>query len=491
MASQPPNEDDGDAEGERRGVPEPLIDVLRDPSQGKYRLPYLVGLLDEDAVTQRLGASWALSLIAETNEDMLEYVVRRLTDRLGEDSPIEIRHTLDYLAARHPKGVDEILVELDDEAEVRARRQMYQTGGGFARNDYLTPSESDRPIGRSEIASGPITDDPRKVYSGPESEVERIERLDGDENEDDEDEDDEPRGPGGLTRGRIANLTDRLRDIIGDSLFDEMEVLSRPHSERYAEVYRTRGVEDEEPVAVAMHVFELPEEGRQEFVERFRDQLTRWTTIDGYENVVTVHDWGWHPRPWAALEYTDLTLEDRDAFGVQEAVWNSIKLAEAVSYAHQQSVVHGAIDPRNVAYYGNVLNDDEREHPLLTNVALIDAFRWFFDPAQFLDPRYAAPEYFSDQYGSIDPSTDVYQLGMVVYRICTGRPPFTGNFDEIRRQAVGDQPPAPSMVNDELPAAVDQIVGKATAKQKLTRYETVNHMAQELRSVHEELEDAD
>ncbi|MFC6755786.1 hypothetical protein ACFQER_02550 [Halomicroarcula sp. GCM10025894] len=109
-------------------------------------------------------------------------------------------------------------------------------------------------------------------------------------------------------------------------------------------------------------------------------------------------------------------------------------------------------------------------------------YRHQFDPAQFLDPRYAAPEYYQRRFGRIDHATDIYGLGAVCYRLFTGEPPYTGAFEAVRDEVLSSGPPDPSAVAD-VPPAVDDIVGKAMARRKLARYETAAHLRQELRSL--------
>ncbi|MEA5408958.1 hypothetical protein VB773_16205 [Haloarculaceae archaeon H-GB2-1] len=57
-----------------------------------------------------------------------------------------------------------------------------------------------------------------------------------------------------------------------------------------------------------------------------------------------------------------------------------------MSSLHRQGITHGGLDPSNVAYVGNALDEDEQQPPLLTNVGLMHAFRWYVDPAEYLDP---------------------------------------------------------------------------------------------------------
>ena len=76
---------------------------------------------------------------------------------------------------------------------------------------------------------------------------------------------------------------------------------------------------------------------------------------------------------------------------------------------------------------------------------------------------------------------------MVLYRACAGRPPFDGSFDEIRTQVLKHRPPAPSTITDAVPEAFDEILAKATAKQKLTRYETATQFHRDVRRLCEQL----
>ncbi len=141
-------------------------------------------------------------------------------------------------------------------------------------------------------------------------------------------------------------------------------------------------------------------------------------------------------------------------------------------------MVHAGIDPQNVVYADSQL--DDRVRPMLDNVGLLTAYRRVFDPREYLDPRYAAPEYFDSQHGRIDRATDIYQLGMVVYRLLAGRHPFDGSYAKIRSSVLDDRPTAPSKCTPGLPAAVNEIVAKATATQKLTRYETAHGFHQDI-----------
>jgi serine/threonine protein kinase len=111
------------------------------------------------------------------------------------------------------------------------------------------------------------------------------------------------------------------------------------------------------------------------------------------------------------------------------------------------------------------------------------AFRSHFEPSSYLDPRFAAPEYYDSDFGSVDTATDVYGLGAVCYSLFTGRPPFDGSYEEVRRAVLEESPVPPSAVVDAVPEAIDEVIAKALAKRKLTRYESVAAVLADLKRV--------
>jgi len=476
---------DTGADGDR----DPLLAVVADPERGDRHLPYLLGLLDGEDPQTRLRGAFALCLVVEASPDLLEPVVRRLVDRLDDDPPVAVPHALDYLAAREPKAVDEVVTDLAEERELRARQFLYQSGGGFARNEYLSAEPGDRDTGPTRLPSGEgrgdgpavYTDEPdedRPDASGPETPDE------GDDPADDTDDTAEglpdDSDTSSLTRGRLTLVERRLSDVIAESRFDDLSVLSGRQQDRFGDRYRAVGTVDGADVPLTLSVFRIPDEERAAFAESLRRAMASWVGVDDHESVLTVHDWAVRPRPWAALEHTDSSLADRDALPIDESVATAVEVADAVGSAHQHGVVHGALDPQTVAYSDTTLTDTERGRPRVTAFGLARVYANYRALADFLDPSYAAPEHYAGRFGRVDHATDVYALGALLYRLVTGEPPYDGRPDEIRAAVLSDHKPLPSDVDPDLPGGLDQVVRKAMATQKLTRYETVNHFRREL-----------
>ena len=489
-------------EDQAAGQEEPfasLLDVFDDPSAGWRRLPWLVGLFDHDEERVRIGAAWAICLVAGARPETTAYLTSRLVDRVTSDSAgPEAELVFGFLTARFPDAVADELdgVETENEGRVRPIR------GNLTRANYHLPEIGERNVGRTRLPGEDGSAGPQQVYDDTQSRDDSHDRSsarvdeetnsadenpgkngDRDGNEDrDEGGDGDSGGGGSDLNGTQWEPADELPTIVYRSRFDQLTVLAKRRRGRYADIYRTLGVLDGEQLPVGMALYHLPDDRGDEFATVLGEQLGRWTSVCDHDNVVTLHDWHVDPQPWAATEYTGERLVDRNDVGLSEALWNVRELADALAYVHENGVVHGGIDPGNVVYYGNVVTETERQPPLLTNVGLLDVVRRHFDPASRLDPRYAAPEYFDRQFGRIDHATDIYQLGAVLYRLVTGRPPFDGEYDRIRKRVLTDPVPRPGDVVD-VPPQVDDVVTKAMARQKLRRYETVRHLEQEVRSI--------
>lgn len=453
---------------------------LRDPAQGRRQLPAIVGILDDGDRRRRLGAAWACCLVASAHPDTVPYLVRRLGDRLDDDPPLELTHTLDYLADRYPDTVQEVLEELETETARSRRSRLPADTGSFTRNYYDDTDRSRDGVGRIRVPGGP-GEDPRRAYRADEPAESRAEP-------DQPDADDAGRDDTDDEAGSMVRRTPDVSSIAFRSRFDQLHVLASRRQSRYSEDFDAlvgRGAKEE---AIALRLLDPPGEGddRPAFETAAGDQLRRWATVDDHEHVVSVLDWGNEPRPWLATSFAGESLAHMGERTPEQALQDAIALADAVAYCHRSDVVHAGIDPGNVAYPGDVLDANDQQPPLLNNVGLLELYRLSRNPVELLDPRYAAPEYYDRRFGRIDAATDVYGLGAVVYRLFTGDPPVTGTFDAVKAAVTGPDAPLPSERVASLPSEIDDVVGKAMATQKLQRYDSVEHLRQDLRSLQED-----
>lgn len=490
--------------------------VVADPGAARETLPRLLSLLDADTQRTRLSAAWGLTLVVAANNDLAEAATRRLVDRLADgeaESTPEMRAAYRYLLERFPETVSETVSALAADAEAHERRQRYLAlTDGFVRNEYYETEVGDRGVGRTRLPGGG-SGDSRQLYraegndvGGPPADALADAADDPETGADTETEAGagEDRRESEVRRrqrreGELARAADAvgLDHIAEASRFEELQLVTTPVEGRYTDVYRTRARSGDTETGIALRVFHTPEadDGSADaedatdtdaaaFEAAVTDGLETWAAVADHDLVVPLYDWAADPEPWLATAYTTTTLYDRIDLGFEEAVRNGLSVAEAVAAAHERGIVHTGLDPYSVVYTDTVL--DDRRKPMVGNFGLYDAVRDYRSPTDLLDPRYAAPEYFDRAYGSVDHATDIYQVGTVLYRLVTGRHPFRGDFETVRTGALEHTPPPPSDINPEIPGWVDDVIRKATAKQKLTRYESVTQLVSELRARIEE-----
>lgn len=268
------------------------------------------------------------------------------------------------------------------------------------------------------------------------------------------------------------------------SKFDEFDFLGPETETRYSHSVRTRTLLGSQEDVAIVRLYRHQREGG--FERALGKQLTEWGGSNT-PGVVGVQDWGDSPRPWVVAEFTEQTLWERGKLEPAEALKTARDLSATLAQLHQRDRFHGGIDPHSIRFTPAVFTD--RPQPLFDNVGLIPVYRQFDNPASYTDPRYAAPEYFTAQHGNVNHSTDIYQLGMTLYSAFTGDPPYEGNFEEIRRQVLRDRPLGMSLDNPDLPGAIGAVLAKATAREKIARYETATQFHNAVRNVCERLLD--
>jgi eukaryotic-like serine/threonine-protein kinase len=156
--------------------------------------------------------------------------------------------------------------------------------------------------------------------------------------------------------------------------------------------------------------------------------------------------------------------------------WEACQIAEqlcrALAKAHAQRVVHRDVKPANV-----LISDDGRVKVGDFGVALLAEGSTDAGTATVVGtPRYMAPEQARGRPST--PATDVYSVGIVLYEMLDGQPPFTGtSVPELALSHVGDPPPP---LGAAVPPALERIVDRALAKDPAQRFESGRAMAQAL-----------
>jgi hypothetical protein len=94
-------------------------------------------------------------------------------------------------------------------------------------------------------------------------------------------------------------------------------------------------------------------------------------------------------------------------------------------------------------------------------------------------PAYMSPEQCLGRSGEVDHRTDIYALGVILFEMLCGMPPFVGEgFGEVLVMHMTQPPPAPRGLNPDISVGVEQVILRALAKRKEDRFATMQEMAQ-------------
>jgi formylglycine-generating enzyme required for sulfatase activity len=174
-----------------------------------------------------------------------------------------------------------------------------------------------------------------------------------------------------------------------------------------------------------------------------------------------------------SLEYL-LKSEGLEASRAAELM---IDIAVAVAYAHEQRLVHRDLKPANV-----LLDSQGRTHIADFGLAVHEKGQRLLEGQIAGTPPYMAPEQVRGETHRLDGRTDIWSLGVILYRMLTGQRPFHGPttgdvFDEILNREVKP----PRQINRRVPKELERICLKCLAKPMTERYPTALDLADDLR----------
>ena len=246
-----------------------------------------------------------------------------------------------------------------------------------------------------------------------------------------------------------------------------------------AEVYLARDLLLDRPVALKVLFPEFSAD--PSFVERFRREARAAANLN-HPGIVSIYDWGQEGRTYfIVMEYVDgRTLREviraEGPLLAHRAAEIGADIAAALHFAHQHNCVHRDVKPGNVMITGQQVKvtdfgiaragDSGGEN--LTQTGAVMGTATYFSPEQA-------------QGYDVDARSDVYSLGVVLYEMVTGRPPFKGeNPVAIAYQHVREQPVPPSEINADVPRVFDAIILKAMAKDTTLRYQSAEALRLDL-----------
>ena len=224
----------------------------------------------------------------------------------------------------------------------------------------------------------------------------------------------------------------------------------------------------------------------EDYVERFRREARAVAKLS-HPNIVTVIDRGEQDgRQFIVFEYIDgqnLKELTRDGpLDVREAIGLTLQVARALSFAHDRGLVHRDVKPQNV-----LLNEDGQAKVTDFGIARSLDVQGVTQTGTVLGTSdYIAPEQARGQ--KVDPKTDIYSLGAVLYELLVGEVPFSGdNFVAVAMRHVSEPVPSVLEARPDCPARLDLAIQRAMAKDPDDRFQSMDDFVVELEACLAEL----
>lgn len=220
------------------------------------------------------------------------------------------------------------------------------------------------------------------------------------------------------------------------------------------------------------------------FVERFRREATAAANLN-HPNIVAVYDWGSAENTYyIVMEYIEgyslaELLRSGGPQAPERAARIAMEMAEALGFAHSNGVIHRDVKPSNV-----LLSPDGQVKVTDFGIAIV-AFGGAESNLTQTGAVMGTATYFSPEQAQgkpLDHRSDLYSLGIVLYEMLCGRPPFTGDSSvAVAYKHVQEAVPSPSSLGVVLPESLEAIAMKLLAKNPEERYPTAKDVVRDLR----------
>ncbi len=270
-------------------------------------------------------------------------------------------------------------------------------------------------------------------------------------------------------------------DLIGQKI-DRYKVISKLGQGGMAEVYKVYDADLELHYALKLigkSARSAETMGGQE-IERFKREAKVAAKLR-HPNIVSVYHRGeFDGRFFLVMDLVDGAplgeyVEETKA-SVTECMRIMKKLAQALQYAHDQKVIHRDLKPANVMV-------SSKGEPMIMDFGMakpINIESKLTMMGQVVGtPSYMAPEQAQGRVHDIDPRTDVYGLGAILYELLTGRPPFVSKTIMATLMAVVREDPLTlHEIILDLPLPVSKICHKALQKHPKNRFSSCQKMAE-------------
>lgn len=281
-----------------------------------------------------------------------------------------------------------------------------------------------------------------------------------------------------------------IEELIGETLGGRFLLVAPQRRGTFGQTYKAVQQPLDRIVAVKVLDRSAVEVAERGFLERFTQEMTLAAKLTQH-NTCKLIDFGDHEGlPFVAMEWIDGVMLADHLARVGQLPWETalslaLSICRSLREAHRGGLLHRSLKPANVM----VIHEGEPESAKVLDYGLARCFVPDDFAGRLLDllppgkllgaPAYMAPE---QALNRIEPRSDVYALGAILYEMLAARPPFTGQtlFELSSAHAATAVPP---LLRSDLPDDVVRLVIKCLEKKPEDRFESAEALADALRAI--------
>ena len=293
--------------------------------------------------------------------------------------------------------------------------------------------------------------------------------------------------PDSVPKSELPNLSDsdsfhldqtQQARRVAPRTFSHYELMECIGEGQFGIVWRAKDLRLDRIVALKLpHLADFNEQRRTQFLRE-----ARAAAVLEHSNIVQVHGVeqdgdqpGIISRFVEGQTLSQLLQKQRPSFEESARILGTV--ADAVHHAHEAGVIHRDLKPSNILM-------DGAGQPHVSDFGLA---KWSGDQAMLTNPgvvvgtpAYMSPEQASGNSHLVDRRSDVYSLGVLLYELLTGKPPFEGNSALLLHQIQSQDPRTPRSHDKTIPLDLETICLKCLAKSPAERYSTARELVDDL-----------